>query len=280
MRTSLKQLAAATTLAFGAWTGMGTAHATPVALELALVIDVSSSVNNNEYLLQRDGYRDAFNNPFIGTAIESFAGLGGIAVSVFYFANNVVQVIDWTQLTTAAQAAAFGNLVGGIGRPGSGTGAIGGGTLSTGTNIAEGVDRAVASLDNNVFVGARRVIDVSGDGVQNRSRDGSSNNCGTAAQCADLVAGARNDAAAKNIVINGLAIEPATSTSLFNYYDNNLRTGPNSFVLRATFETFSSAVTTKIGREITNQPVSAPGTLALAGLSLLLLGTLRRRAAV
>jgi hypothetical protein len=52
---NLKKLAASLAVATATF-AMGTAHAVPVALELAVVIDVSDSVSATEYFLQRDGY--------------------------------------------------------------------------------------------------------------------------------------------------------------------------------------------------------------------------------
>lgn len=55
-------------------------HAIAVDLELALVLDISGSVNKDEYILQRDGYVNAFLDPAIQGAIASKPD--GIAVSL------------------------------------------------------------------------------------------------------------------------------------------------------------------------------------------------------
>jgi len=57
----------------------GNAQAVPVSLELALLVDVSGSVNATEYNLQKTGYIDAFNNIGLQNAIASLPG--GIAVT-------------------------------------------------------------------------------------------------------------------------------------------------------------------------------------------------------
>lgn len=74
-------------------------------------------------------------------------------------------------------------------------------------------------IDSNAFSGARRVIDVSGDGPNNTGPP---------------VTPARNDAVSRGIIINGLAIliRPSVSTGpLDQYYAECVIGGPGSFVL-------------------------------------------------
>ncbi len=75
----IKKIVAATALATAMIGFGGTAQAVPVALELALLVDVSGSVNTTEYGLQKTGYVNAFKDAIIQSNIESLTG--GIAVT-------------------------------------------------------------------------------------------------------------------------------------------------------------------------------------------------------
>jgi hypothetical protein len=90
-------------------------------------------------------------------------------------------------------------------------------------------------LPSSPYKGTKRVIDVSGDGSNNRGRP---------------VTMARDDAVRDGVIINGLPIltlEPY----LDKYYFENVIGGPGSFMIPAeTYEKFADAVLRKLVLEI------------------------------
>ena len=113
------------------------------------------------------------------------------------------------------------------------------------TRTAHRHDRPIGSehVDENGYRGIRRVIDVSGDGV---------NNSGPPAE------EARDRAVADGIVINGLPImndRPAYGRMpplpLDQYYAQNVIGGPGAFLISAAdFDAFENAVRRKLVREV------------------------------
>lgn len=240
-------------------------HSVPVALELSLVIDVSGSVSTQEYALQTQGYRNAFQNSGLQTALLNLPD--GIAVNVIQFADNATVSIGWTHLTTAAQINSFATAIGGMAR-----------AFSSGTDVQDGILLATSSILTNGFEGRRRVIDVSGDGHQNSDPSCTDPGSAGTAICT-AVREARDAAAASGITINGLAIEDGTygTSGLTNWYIGNVKTG-NGFVETANdFADFDRAVLAKIGREAVVPEVSEPGTLGLTMAALAAAIALRRR---
>jgi hypothetical protein len=241
--------------------GATPAPAAPDALELSLLIDVSGSVDANEFALQRTGYVNAFNSATIQNAIAGLAGQGGIAVNLIYWSsgNEQQQAVGWTQITNALQAQQFAAAIAAAGRPFSGLTAPG-----------SAINFAAPLFEGNGFEGARQVIDVSGDGEQN---DGAN----TATARNNFLAGAPPGVSR---AINGLAIQTSDFPNLAVWYAANIQGGTNSFTIATDgFEDFAAAVATKLQIEITGGVVPVPPALALAGTGVVsLLGfRLRRR---
>ena len=228
------------------------AHAVPVDLELQLLVDVSGSVNSNEFALQAQGYADAFRTAEVQNAISN-GQIGSIAVQLVFWSGASQQsvAIDWVQLSTASDANSFADAILAAGRPFSG-----------GTAIGNAIDFGVAQFAND-FEGTRNVIDVSGDGTANRAR----------------TAASRDAALAGGIdTINGIAIG---SESVRQFYEDNVIGGIGAFVLLAsTFEDFDAAIRQKLLVEITaGNEVPLPGAVLFLVTGAAGIASLRRRAA-
>src|SRR4051794_31329014 len=201
-----------------------------VDLALVLAVDASGSVDQVRFELQKQGYAAAFRHPRIVAAIES-GPTQSIAVIMMQWTGPALQVtaVPWTRLSDAKSANAFGDAIASAPR------ALFGG----GTSISGAIDTSMALLFDNPFRAARRVIDISGDGANNRGRS---------------VNQARDEAIAKGVGINGLPIL-ALEPDLDRYYRDNVVGGPGAFVIAAKdFESFGEAILKKLIAEIAAMP--------------------------
>lgn len=206
----------------------------PVDLLLILAVDVSSSITPDEARLQREGYLAALTAPEILAQIpKGRQGAIGLAYVEWSGIEDQRLVLPWTRITTPSDAQLWAE-------------ALKQSPLRSrrGTSIAGGLDFARDVLKLAPWSAERRVIDVSGDGVNNGS---------------EPVEGARDRAVAEGIVINGLAIvgeEPRFSdltlpARLSDYYRMAVIGGPGAFVVAAeSFGSFGAALKRKLLQEI------------------------------
>lgn len=214
------------------------AHSAAVAVVLA--VDVSASVTPESYVLQHDGIARAFENPQLEAAIA--VAPGGVEVLVLEWSDpdKIKVTVGWTVVTGKRSADAFAAAVRATGRSSRGLTAIG-----------PALAAAAAQLDIAPLPAARRVIDISGDGI---------------ADFGPPPAAVRDRIAAAGITINGLAIlteEPW----LEDYYRRNVIGGPGAFVLAArNFSSFADAMLRKLTVEIAD--AGAPSVARRAALGM------------
>ncbi|WP_217572792.1 DUF1194 domain-containing protein [Mesorhizobium sp. GbtcB19] len=201
----------------------------PVDVELVLAVDISQSMDENEFALQRAGYVEALRHPDFIDAVRSGRN-GRIALAYFEWAGVVRDdgVIAWQIIDGEDSANAFADRI--EARPFR---------SFRGTSISGALGFGARLLERTGFSSPRRVIDISGDGP---------NNIGPP------VAAIRDAAVAKGIVINGLPIliSPSPSVSrLDRYYADCVTGGPGSFVLPIyAASEFSIAIRRKLIQEV------------------------------
>jgi hypothetical protein len=194
-----------------------------------LAVDSSASIDVNEFSLQTAGIAHAFLDTEIIEAIEHWAPKG-VAVTVVLWSGLRQRVaVDWTRIDDRVSATALAARIEMMDR-----------TLMGETAIGEALRFAIDHIARGRFQGARRVIDVSGDGRSNVGAD---------------PAPFREAAAAADITVNGLAILNEDLT-LDLYYAQQVICGPDAFVVTANdFHDFAQAMRLKILREIRNAPL-------------------------
>jgi hypothetical protein len=185
----------------------------PVDVELVLAVDVSRSMDAAELRLQRDGHVAALRHADVIAAIES--GLyGRIAITYVEWAGEGEQriVVPWQVIDGRASAEVAAARLARWHGPALGD-----------TSISSALLFAGQLFRNNGFAGARRIIDISGDGA---------NNWGPP------VTGARDALLRDGITINGLPVTlhpggpggmPVPLLAI--YYEDCVIGGPGAFVL-------------------------------------------------
>lgn len=231
------RVAAATLGAVLALAASAASAAEVVDLLLVFAADVSRSIDQQKFQLQRDGYAAAITNPRVLDAIRS-GPHHRIAVCFVEWSGIGAQkvVIGWTAITDSASAQQFASQL--VEAPRS---------FADRTSISGGIEFAMAQLDSAPFEASRRTIDVSGDGTNNAGRD---------------VPLARDEAVAKGVTINGLVILSERPLSwnaehtnppggLDKYYQDNVVGGPGAFVMVAqNFNSFGQAIINKMIAEV------------------------------
>jgi Protein of unknown function (DUF1194) len=215
----------------------------PVAVDAAIVLaaDVSRSIDDDEFALQRRGYADAIQSQQLLDAVST-GPHGAIALAYVEWAGDGEDkvVVDWAVIRNQADAQAFAAALTAAPRSYVGRTAIG-----------TAIDFSFALFAESAFSTERRVIDVSGDGTSNQGH---------------LVTEARDAAVGAGAVINGLAIFNKKAAALggylalhtnpapggiAQYYRDNVIGGTGAFVVPIDdFKTFGQAMMRKLVNEV------------------------------
>ena len=210
--------------------------AMPVDAELVIAVDVSNSMDPEEQELQREGYIAALTSQEFMSALRGGA-TGKVAITYFEWAGLYDQkiILPWRLIDGLESAKAVANEI-----------ARAPYRRAPRTSIYGALQFAKPMFDASGYGGVRRVIDVSGDGVNNMGPP---------------VTLIRDDVLNAGITINGLPImlDRGNSFGMFGmqfehldiYYEDCVIGGPGAFVVgikeRAQFK---DATRTKLVLEI------------------------------
>jgi hypothetical protein len=189
------------------------AHAAEqVDLLLALAMDVSRSMDQPKFTMQRQGYAAAISDPQVLSAIRSGAHQK-IAICFIDWSGPFEQklVVDWSVVDGIDTALHLGNRISMAPR-----------SFYNSTSIGSAIDFAATQIARAPFEAERHAIDVSGDGTNNSGGD---------------VRLFRDRAVAQGIVVSGLVIltdiqfaqYPAHTNppgGIEKYYHDNVIGGP------------------------------------------------------
>jgi uncharacterized protein DUF1194 len=212
-----------------------------VDLLLVFAVDVSRSIDQSKFQLQREGYAAALSDKRVLEVIAE-GRHKRIAVAFVEWSGATSQklLIDWTVIDGVDTARKIGDQLVELPR-----------SFAERTSISAGIDFAMGVLAKAPYQAARRTIDVSGDGTNNSGRD---------------VTLARDEAVAQGVTINGLVIlsdrpmawNPEHTNppgGLESYYKANVIGGRGAFVIVAQdFNSFGQAIVKKLIAEIAELP--------------------------
>ena len=206
---------------------------------LVLAVDVSGSVTEERFKLQREGIARALESDTLAAAVMD-GPHQVIEVAVVEWAEEQEVIVPWTVVHCREDLAGLASALRNTGRS----------WVHTKTDPAGGIVAATMLFNSAPFPADRKVIDVSGDGAQNTG---------------DVKAtDARDRAIAHQITINGLPITSGEEPNVDDWYRANVVGGQDAFLVVANgFDAFAEAFQQKLVREVAG--LAAP-TRQFAGL--------------
>ncbi len=217
-----------------------------VDLELLLLVDVSDSVDEQEYALQVGGYIEAFGDPEIREALLS---LEGVAVKMLLWSSTQQRwSTSWVHIQAESDCEDLINHMTylSVSRP-----------FSHNTVMSEAIRSGLWELSHNAFESPRQVIDVSGDGICDNFlyyKDAEPD----AVPNIDYGPVKWDDVKTRRLsttTINGISV--GNEPGLAQWYASEVAQGEGSFSMHANnFADFSAGIKRKLIHEITAIPVS------------------------
>jgi hypothetical protein len=199
---------------------------------LVLAMDASGSIDQDEFLLQREGYAEALTHPSVIAAIRSRRrGAIGVAVIEWGSPGGSQVIVDWMRISDDASAQAVAEALLAAPR-----------TAQSWNAIGDAIHHASHLLREGPFSAEQLVIDVSGDGPDMRSL-----------RPAPI---ARDIVVRRGMVVNALAIAAAGQVTragepLEEHYRRDVIGGPGAFVMTAeSRRDLARALRAKLIREV------------------------------
>lgn len=194
-------------------------------LALVLAVDVSGSVDQQEYRIQMDGLAAGLRD---GTVVDALIDQRAhVTLIQWSGSGRQRQTIGWTQMTTPGDVAALASAIEGDPRLWRNFSTAVGEALGLSLNVLEQVSHC-----------RRKVIDVSGDGISNEGLSPREH---------------RDALAAADVTVNVLAIETGID-DLTAWFFENLIYGEGAFVITANgFADYPEQIRRKLQRETTRQ---------------------------
>lgn len=198
--------------------------AEPVNAAIVFAVDVSGSVNDERYELQRAGIASIFSGDGIESLVE-----GGLAVTLMEWSDQATVMVPWMVLRTPDDARRFAHAVNSVQR-------ITGFSTALSTALLSAADQ----LELCPVPALNKIIDVSGDGPNNGPIS---------------TPIARDQVVARGFRINGLPIVTPQEPDLAQWYAANVVGGPGGFIeIAEGFEDFARAMRRKFQREVAALP--------------------------
>lgn len=190
---------------------------------VVLLVDVSGSVSDADFALQRDATAAAIESPAVIAAARR-----GVALSALMWGAGQHHVMPWRLLRGGADARAAAQDLRAASRPERGM-----------TDMASAIRAGLAEFRHAPCPQGRRVIDISGDGQHSGSMA--------------TLAGAVAEAAVVGVQINALPIVTPMEPDVAEWFREHVAAPTGGFVMPADWRGFGRAIRAKLATEVSSR---------------------------